>query len=72
MSNNCTDPTSDHAYGNLATQSQVFRVLACFQEVSAGCLNWDPVYCCSLAIYCVLSVINIGLLSYVMRYYRQS
>jgi len=40
--------------------------------VAADCLNWDPVYCFSLTAYCVLSLVNIGLLSYVIYHYSKS
>lgn len=46
--------------------------MACYQEVAAGCQNWDPVYCTSLLIYCVVSVVNIYLLSVVLHKYRKS
>jgi hypothetical protein len=69
---NCTDPTPPAVYGYLSTESTVFRVVACYQEVAHDCKNWDPVYCSSLLIYCILSLLNEYLLGHVMYFYSQS
>lgn len=37
-----------------------------------NCKNWDPVYCTSLLIYCIFSLINEYLLGHVMYYYSQT
>jgi hypothetical protein len=72
MANNCTDPPAPDFYGWLDTENKYFRIVACYQEVAAGCLHWGPVYCTSLLIYCVLAVVNLILLYHVLRYYRKS
>ena len=69
---NCTDPSPPHVYGYLSTESRVFRVVACFQEVAHDCKNWDYVYCTSLLIYCIVSLVNEYLLGHVLYYYSQS
>jgi hypothetical protein len=72
MTNICTDPQPPHTFGYYVNESQYFRVIACYQEVAHDCKNWDPVYCTSLLIYCVASVINECLIGYVLYYYKQS
>ncbi len=66
------DPQPPYTFGYLEDQSKYFRVVACYQEVANNCKNWDPVYCTSLLIYCVASVINECLIGYVLYYYKKS
>ena len=68
--NNCTDPGVNETYGTLATQNEVFKIVACWQEVTNDCKNWTAIYCSALMTYATLSIINLALLSYVMHYYR--
>ena len=68
----CIGPVAPDIYGSLPTANKVFRVYACYHEVAHDCLNWDPVYCTSLMMYCVLSVLNICMVIYVFRYYKDS
>ena len=47
-------------------------MVACFQETSSNCLHWTNIYCTSLLLYCLLSIANIAMLSYIMHHYRHS
>lgn len=72
MTDACTDPQPPYIFGYYAEQNKHFRVIACFQEFAHHCKNWDPVYCTSLLIYCVVAVINELLIMYVLFYYKKS
>ena len=55
-------------YGNDPNANNFWNIVHCFDNVEAGCQNWEASYCYSLTFYCVASLVNIAILVMLLRF----